>query len=281
MKHLKTLVSVVVALTFMFIPMSATTNAATKNMYVHFINVGQGDSIYIKAPNGEDILIDGGNKDGSDVVAYLKKQKVKDIEFMIATHPDADHIGGLDEVLKAFPVKSVYAPKVSHTSQAYKDFLTAVKNKKLMIKTAKADVTLSIKGVTAKFVGPVKTYSTSDTNDWSAVLKITYGKNSFLFTGDAEAKAEADMIKAKKDLRADVLKVGHHGAKTSTSTAFLNAVKPKYAVISVGKNSYGHPTKEVLNRLKAAKVTVYRTDQKGTIVFTSNGSKLSVKTEKR
>jgi competence protein ComEC len=281
MKHLKTLVSVVVALTFMFIPMSATTNATTKNMYVHFINVGQGDSIYIKAPNGEDILIDGGNKDGSDLVAYLKKQKVKDIEFMIATHPDADHIGGLDEVLKAFPVKSVYAPKVSHTSQAYKDFLTAVKNKKLTIKTAKADVTLSIKGVTAKFVGPVKTYSTSDTNDWSAVLKITYGKNSFLFTGDAEAKAEADMIKAKKDLRADVLKVGHHGAKTSTSTAFLNAVKPKYAVISVGKNSYGHPTKEVLNRLKAAKVTVYRTDQKGTIVFTSNGSKLSVKTEKR
>ncbi|OAT73768.1 ComEC/Rec2 family competence protein [Parageobacillus thermoglucosidasius] len=267
----------------MLIPIGTTTktDAATKNIYVHFINVGQGDSIYIKAPNGEDILIDGGNKDGSDVVAYLKKQKVKDIEFMIATHPDADHIGGLDEVLKAFPVKNVYAPKVSHTSQAYKDFLTAVKNKKLTIKTAKADVTLSIKGVTAKFVGPVKAYSTSDTNDWSAVLKITYGKNSFLFTGDAETKAETDMIKAKKDLRADVLKVGHHGAKTSTSTAFLNAVKPKYAVISVGKNSYGHPTKEVLNRLKAAKVTVYRTDQKGTIVFTSNGSTLSVKTERR
>ncbi|BBW97212.1 ComEC/Rec2 family competence protein [Geobacillus icigianus] len=281
MKQLKVLVSLVVALVLAVIPLSGATNAATKNMYVHFINVGQGDSIYIKAPNGEDILIDGGNKDGSDVVAYLKKQKVKDIEFMIATHPDADHIGGLDEVLKAFPVKNVYAPKVSHTSQAYKDFLTAVKNKKLTIKTAKADVTLSIKGVTAKFVGPVKAYSTSDTNDWSAVLKITYGKNSFLFTGDAETKAETDMIKAKKDLRADVLKVGHHGAKTSTSTTFLNAVKPKYAVISVGKNSYGHPTKEVLNRLKAAKVTVYRTDQKGTIVFTSNGSTLSLKTERR
>nr|WP_230457130.1 ComEC/Rec2 family competence protein [Parageobacillus thermoglucosidasius] len=265
----------------MLVPMSATTNAATKNLYVHFINVGQGDSIYIKAPNGEDIIIDGGNKDGSDVVAYLKKQKVKDIEFMIATHPDADHIGGLDEVLKAFPVKNVYAPKVSHTSQAYKDFLTAVKNKKLTIKTAQANVTLPIKGVTAKFVGPVKTYSKSDTNDWSAVLRLAYGKNAFLFTGDAEFKAESDMIKAKQPLKADVLKVGHHGAKTSTSTAFLNAVKPKYAVISVGKNSYGHPTKEVLNRLKAAKVTVYRTDQKGTIVFTSNGSTLSVKTERR
>jgi competence protein ComEC len=281
MRHLKALVSAVVATIFMLVPMSTTTNAVTKNLYVHFINVGQGDSIYIKAPNGEDILIDGGNKDGSDVVAYLKKQKVKDIEFMIATHPDADHIGGLDEVLKAFPVKNVYAPKVSHTSQAYKDFLTAVKNRKLTIKTAQANVTLPIKGVTAKFVGPVKTYSKSDTNDWSAVLRLAYGKNAFLFTGDAEFKAESDMIKAKQPLKADVLKVGHHGAKTSTSTAFLNAVKPKYAVISVGKNSYGHPTKEVLNRLKVAKVTVYRTDQKGTIVFTSNGSTLSVKTERR
>ncbi|MED3733522.1 ComEC/Rec2 family competence protein [Geobacillus stearothermophilus] len=281
MRQLKAVLSIIVTFVFMLVPTNSISNAATKTLSVHFINVGQGDSIYIKAPNGEDILIDGGNKDGSDVVAYLKKQKVKDIEFMIATHPDADHIGGLDEVLKAFPVKNVYAPKVSHTSQAYKDFLTAVKNKKLTIKTAQANVTLPIKGVTAKFVGPVKTYSKSDTNDWSAVLRLAYGKNAFLFTGDAEFKAESDMIKAKQPLKADVLKVGHHGAKTSTSTAFLNAVKPKYAVISVGKNSYGHPTKEVLNRLKAAKVTVYRTDQKGTIVFTSNGSTLSVKTERR
>jgi competence protein ComEC len=276
MKQLKLFVSFVVAFFFIVVPMSGTTSAATKNMYVHFINVGQGDSIYIKAPNGEDILIDGGNKDGSDVVAYLKKQKVKDIEFMIATHPDADHIGGLDEVLKAFPVKNVYAPKVSHTSQAYKEFLTAVKNKKLTIKTAKADVTLPVKGINAKFVGPVKTYSNSDLNDWSAVLKITYGKKSFLFTGDAEARAEADMVKAKKDLRADVLKVGHHGAKTSTSTTFLKAVKPTYAVISVGKNnSYGHPTSEVLNRLKSYKVNIFRTDKQGTIIATTNGTTLT------
>ncbi|GAB6892148.1 ComEC/Rec2 family competence protein [Geobacillus stearothermophilus] len=274
MRKIKMLMVAVIVFMIAILP-GIVTDAAPKNMYVHFINVGQGDSIYIKAPNGEDILIDGGNKDGSDVVAYLKKQKVKDIEIMIATHPDADHIGGLDEVLKAFPVKSVYAPRVGSTTQAYKDFLVAVKNKKLTIKVAKADVVLPIKGVTAKFVGPVKSYSTSDTNDWSAVLKVTYGKKSFLFTGDAETRAEADMVKAKKDLRADVLKVGHHGAKTSTSATLLKAVKPSYAVISVGKNSYGHPTSEVLNRLKSYKVKVFRTDKQGTIIATTNGTTLT------
>lgn len=259
---------------------STPTTAATKTTTVHFMDVGQGDGTYIKTAGGDDVIIDAGNKDGSDVVAYLKKQKVKDIEVMIATHPDADHIGGLDEVLKAFKVKSVYAPKVSHTSQAYKDFLLAVKREGLTIKTAKKDVKVPLKGVSAKFVAPVKTYSKSDLNDWSAVLRLVQGKKSFLFTGDAEAKSEADMIKSKETLRANVLKVGHHGAKTSSSSAFIKAVNPQYSVISVGKkNHYGHPTKEVLNRLKKTKV--YRTDQKGAIVFTTNGSTLTVKTEKK
>jgi competence protein ComEC len=276
MRHLKALVSAVVATIFMLVPMSATTNAATKNMYVHFINVGQGDSIYIKAPNGEDVLIDGGNNNqGDDVVAYLKKQKVDDVEIMIATHPDADHIGGLDTVLSAFRVEQVYAPRVSHTTQTYKDFLNAVKREGLKIKTAQKGVSLGLKGVSAVFVGPVKSYSTSDTNDWSAVLKLTYGKKSFLFTGDAEFKSESDMIKSKQNLRADVLKVGHHGAKTSTSTSFLKVVKPTYAVISVGKNSYGHPTSEVLNRLKSYKVNIFRTDKQGHIIAKTNGSSLS------
>ena len=254
----------------------ASSKAATPPLYVHYINVGQGDSIYIKTPAGADILIDGGNNDkGDDVVTYLKKQHVDDIEVMIATHPDADHIGGLDTVLKAYKVEQVYAPRVSHTSQTYKDFLTAVKNEGLTIKTAQKGVSLGLKGVTAVFVGPVKSYSTDDTNDWSAVLKLTYGKRSFLFTGDAETKAESDMIASKQNLRADVLKVGHHGAKTSTSEAFLNAVKPTYAVISVGKgNSYGHPTAEVLNRLKAHKINIFRTDLQGTIIIKTDGTNL-------
>lgn len=245
--------------------------AALGYLRVHYINAGQGDSIYIKTPNGDDILIDGGNRDGSDIVAYLKKQGVKDIEVMISTHPDADHMGGLDEVLKAFKVKSVYAPKVSHTTQVYKDFLLAVQKQKLKIKTVQKGLVIPLKGVSAKFVAPVKTYSKSDLNNWSAVLRLSYGSKSFLFTGDAELKSETDMLQSKQTLSSTVLKVGHHGAKTSTSSAFLKAVKPSFAILSVGKNSYGHPTAEVVNRLKANKVKVFRTDKQGSIIATTNG----------
>ncbi|MDA1674711.1 ComEC/Rec2 family competence protein [Bacillus cereus group sp. TH152-1LC] len=248
--------------------------AATKGLSVHFINVGQGDSIYIKTPNGDDILIDGGNRDGKAVIAYLKKQKVNDIEVMISTHPDADHMGGLDDVLKAFKVKSVYAPKVSHTTKVYKDFLAAVKKQGLTIKTAKKGVAINLKGVSAKFIAPVKNYSKNDLNDWSAVLKLTYGNKSFLFTGDAELKSETDMINSKQNIASTVLKVGHHGAKTSTSDKFLKVVKPSYAVVSVGKNSYGHPTSVVINRLKAKKIKIFRTDKQGSIVATTDGKSL-------
>lgn len=255
--------------------------SAAASIKVHYIDVGQGDAIYIKMPSGEDVIIDGGNKGKGDaIVAYLKKQKVDDIEVLISTHPDADHIGGLDEILDAYRVDNVYAPKVKHTTQAYKDFLQAVKREGKTIKTAQVGVSLPIKGVSAKFVGPVKSYSNSDLNNWSAVLHVTYKKNTFLFTGDAEHVAEKDMMAKKQTLRADVLKVGHHGAKTSTSSTFLNVVKPKYAILSVGKNSYGHPTSEVVTNLKRVKATTLRTDKNGTIIITGNGSSYAVKKSK-
>lgn len=221
------------------VPNAIQAEAATPTIKVHFIDVGQGDAIYIKAPSGEDILIDAGNKGkGKTVVNYLKKMKVKDIEIMIASHSDADNIGGLPEVMNSIKVKSLYAPQNSNTTAAYKNFVNTAKKKKLTIKNAKAGVKLPIKGVTAQFVGPVKTYGKTDRNNWSAVLHVTYKKNTFLFTGDAQTKAENDMIKAKKKLRADVLKVSTQGSKAATSKAFVNVVKPKYAIISVGKNGY-------------------------------------------
>ncbi len=264
-----------------FLVMPHSEVSAASSIKVHYIDIGQGDAIYIKMPSGEDVIIDGGNKGkGDTIVAYLKKQKVDDIEVLISTHPDADHIGGLDEILDAYRVENVYAPKVKHTTQAYKDFLQAVKREGKTIKTAQMGVSLPIKGVSAKFVGPVKSYSNSDLNNWSAVLHVTYKKNTFLFTGDAEHVAEKDMTAKKQTLRADVLKVGHHGAKTSTSSAFLNVVKPKYAILSVGKNSYGHPTSEVVTNLKRVKATTLRTDKNGTIIITGNGSSYTVKKSK-
>ena len=150
----------------------------------------------------------------------------------------------------------------------------------MQIKTVKKGTTIKLKGVKATFLAPLKSYSKSDLNNWSAILKLTYGNRSFLFTGDAETKSEEDMINSKQNVLADVLKVGHHGAKTSTSDKFLKKVKPKHAVISVGKqNKYGHPDKTVLNRLKNNNVNVYRTDKQGSIVATTDGNKLTFNTK--
>ncbi|AIS61544.1 ComEC/Rec2 family competence protein [Listeria ivanovii] len=259
------------------IPNSIQVEAATPSIKVHFIDVGQGDAIYIKAPSGEDILIDAGNKGkGKTVVNYLKKLKVKDIEIMIASHPDADNIGGLPEVMNSIKVKSLYAPNFRNITAAYKNFVNTAKKKKLTIKNAKAGVKLPVKGVTAQFVGPVKSYGKTDRNNWSAVLHLTYKKNTFLFTGDAQIKAEKDMIKAKKKLRADVLKVSTQGSKNATSSTFVNVVKPKYAIISVGNNGYDHPNSQTVKTLTRAKAKVYQTNKNKTIVVTGNGSSYKV-----
>ncbi|SDX38141.1 Metal-dependent hydrolase, beta-lactamase superfamily II [Marininema mesophilum] len=248
------------------------TQAESKKLIVRFIDVGQGDSALIQFPSGKTMLIDGGEKEeGSSLVKKLKKWKIKKIDILVATHPHPDHIGGLISVLSSISVNSVYAPKVSDNTDTYREFLKRVKSKRLTIKTAKANITLSVgKDATAKMIAPVKAYINGRINDWSAVVKVTHGKNSFLFTGDAESKAESDMVNSKQPLTANVLKVAHHGAKSSSTTAFLNKAKPKYAIISVGKNSYGHPDNGVLERLKKAGATVYRTDNKGDIIVSSD-----------
>ncbi|MCM3292421.1 MBL fold metallo-hydrolase [Paenibacillus sp. MER 180] len=253
----------------------------TGTLQVYYLDVGQGDSTLIRTPNGQNVLIDGGtNGQGENVVNYLKQYGVKELEAVIATHPDADHIGGLDTVIDAIPVKSVYAPRVSHTTKTYKDFLMAVKNRGLKIKAAKAGLELPLDGVTAEFLAPVGDYG-KDLNAWSAVLKVTYKNTSYLFSGDAERKSETDMVNSGANLKADVYKVGHHGSDTSTSAEFLKAIHPTYAVISVGKdNKYGHPKDVVMDRLNEARVKVFRTDEQGTIVSTSNGNTITFETER-
>lgn len=245
-------------------------------LIVHYIDVGQADSILVQLPN-ENILIDAGNNDdGNLVVNYLKQQGVKRLGYVIGTHPHEDHAGGLDVVIKSFEVGKVYLPKVSHTTKTYEDLLLAIKNKGLKVTEAKGGVKLDVDpGVTAELLAPKGT-GYDDLNNYSAVLRLTFGNTSFLFTGDAEDVSEAEMLQAGYNLKADVLKVGHHGSSSSTSLAFLKTVSPKYAVISAGKgNKYDHPHSETLTKLAAAGVQVFRTDLMGTIVATSDGENIT------
>jgi len=241
-----------------------------RNLVVHFLDVGQADSIFIQLPNGENMLIDGGEANNADsILMYLQSHDVTTIDYLVASHPHADHIGGLPAIIDAMEILNIYMPRVSHTTRTFERLLISIQDNGLMIDQAIAGISiLSIPGLEVDIVAPVRE-DYRDHNDHSAVIKITFGRTSFLFMGDAEGASEEHI---KADISADVLKVGHHGSRSSTSEAFLSRVSPLYAVISVGSdNPYGHPRDEVLTRLANTNVEVYRTDIDGTIVFTSDG----------
>jgi len=245
-----------------------------RNLTVHFIDVGQADSILILLPNGENMLIDGGeSRNANDIMMYMHSHDVASIDYLVASHPHADHIGGLPAIIDTFDIVNIYMPRVSHTTVTFERLLTSIQNKGLQIDEAKTGVNiLSLPELTVDIIAPARD-DYKDHNDHSAVIKLTYGTTSFLFMGDAEGTSESHIT---EDVSSDVLKVGHHGSKTSTTAAFLHNVSPSYAVICVGKNSYGHPTDEVLSRLDNANVEVYRTDMVGTIVFTSDGESIII-----
>ncbi|ERM92882.1 ComEC/Rec2 family competence protein [Caldanaerobacter subterraneus] len=249
----------------------------SSKLVVSFIDVGQGDSIFIKTPSDKTMLIDAGTPEmGERVVNYIKKQGVRKIDVLVGTHPHTDHIGGLPEVIQNFDISKFYMPKVTTTTSAFENVLKAAKAKKLPIYVAKAGVTLYLgTEIEAKMLAPNSSYY-EDLNNYSAVIKITYGDTAFLFTGDAEKESEREMLNENYNLKADVLKVGHHGSSSSSSWSFLKEVRPKYAVISCGKNNeYGHPHRETLEKLSELGITVYRTDECGTIVAVSDGKTVS------
>ncbi|KJS23238.1 MAG: hypothetical protein VR72_02270 [Clostridiaceae bacterium BRH_c20a] len=253
-------------------------STSTDYLEVHYLDVGQGDSTLIMLPDGQTILIDAGcNSAGKGVVDYLKKLDIKLVDHVIGTHPHEDHIGGLDVVINSFNIGKVYLPKVSHTSKSFEDLLLAIKNKGLKVTEAKGGIALNIGDrATAVFVAP-NSSNYPDLNNYSAVVKLIYGDNSFLFTGDAEEKSEGEiLLQSRTQLKIDILKVGHHGSSTSTSQPFLDIVAPKYAVISVGKeNDYGHPHQEIIKRLEEKGVQYFRTDLQGPIIVQSNGKDIS------
>ena len=260
---------------------TSLTEAVEGDVSVHFIDVGQGDSILIRTGE-KTLLIDAGeNGRGEDVLTYLKEQGISKLDFAIGTHPHSDHIGGLDEVMQAVEVDMLLMPYIPQetipTTKAYEEVMLTALEQGVQVQEASAGETFALAdGVTLSILGPVREYE--DLNNFSVVAKLEYGKASFLFTGDAETQAEEDLIaQYGEKLDSDVLKLGHHGSSTSTSRAFLEAASPQYAVICCGKdNSYGHPHKETLELLWAFSTPYYTTEQNGSVVFTTDGERIGV-----
>lgn len=268
-------------------PAQVTQNFIDKDadLSVHYIDVGQGDCSLI-VYGDETLLIDAGEAEyGSIVTDYIASLGITQLDYVVATHPHSDHIGGLPQVIREFDIENVIAPKVSDemipTSSVYEDFLLSLKEKGLRLKAAKpgnvysmADINKENDNTSFEILGPVGN-DYEDLNDWSVILRLDHGDTSFIFTGDAERKAELDVLGSGADVSADVLKTGHHGSSSSTCEDFLTAVSPKIAIIQCGNgNSYGHPHAQVTELFDEYAVEYFRTDAEGTIVVYSDGKQV-------
>ena len=248
---------------------------------VHFIDVGQGDSILIQI-NDKNMLIDAGdNRAGNPVVSYLKDNGVTELDVVVATHAHADHIGGMVTILNNFKVNRFIDSGNPHTTKTYEGMLLAIDQKNVPFSLAEAGQTIALdQSVTIEVLNPGKL--TGNLNDDSVVLKMTYGDVSFLFTGDAEAHAEGKMVAAGYDIGSDILKVAHHGSRSSTTQEFLQKVDPDVCIIMVGSNNrYGHPHQEIIDRLDLFGCEVYRTDLEGDIVVKTDGKEYTVETQNK
>ena len=255
-------------------PTLSRESSGDESLIVHFLDVGQADCALVES-GGAYLLIDGGNRGDSDlVVSFLEQQGVEELAAVVCTHAHEDHVGGLPAVLAVYPTGAVYAPTRTYASQVFDDFVYYADQQGLEITIPSPGDSWMLGAAEVTVLGPVKSYA--ETNDTSLVLRVELGDTAFLFTGDMETTAETDLLDYWEEepelLKADVLKVGHHGSDTSTGYRLLYQVAPEYAVISVGAgNSYGHPHEEPLSRLEQAGVMVLRTDALGTIQAVSDG----------
>ena len=246
---------------------------------VQYLDVGQGDSELVQC-DGHYMLIDGGTSKYSDkIYATLKAQDITALDYIVNTHPHEDHVGGLSGALQFATVKTALSPVKSYDGEGFKDFVKYLKKQGVSITVPSPGDTFTLGSASVTVLGPIE--DSDDPNDLSIVLRVVYGDTSFLFVGDAQTSEENDILASGRTVKSDVLKVGHHGSETSTGADFLAAVAPKYAVIEVGdSNSYNHPNQGTLDRLKAAGVTLFRTDLQGTITCTSDGKALTFQTGK-
>lgn len=255
----------------------ADDNALLK---VHFIDVGQGDGILLES-KGEFVLIDAGEKEyGDTVLKYIKKRNAKSLKYVIATHPHSDHIGGLAKVINGIDTENFITVETDQSTRTWLNVLKAVDKNDVNYIDAEVGSTYSFGEASFTILAPLSD-NYNGYNNYSVVTMVECGDIRFLMTGDAEKESEKEMLEAKEDLRADVLKLGHHGSSTSSTAAFLKAVNPAYAIISCGKNNdYGHPHKETIKKLKLMGCTYLRTDTMGTIVAATDGEHLSFSTDK-
>jgi beta-lactamase superfamily II metal-dependent hydrolase len=263
-----------------------TTNAQNtytpsgQNLTIHFLDVDQGDSILIEYDN-KALLIDAAeNNQGEVVTDYLQDQEISTLDYVVATHPHSDHIGGMDDVLNNFQVEHFVDSGYAHTSKTYENMLTTIDQKNIPFEVVQAGQKINFDSdVEIEVLNPGTTYS-DELNENSVVLKVTYGETSFLLMGDAGLESEENIMEAGYDLDSDILKVGHHASASGSGATFISAVSPEISIIEVGAgNSYGHPHDEILDRLQKAS-KVYRTDLDGTIIVTTDGSTYTVMTEK-
>ena len=255
---------------------SAAPNSESK-LIVHFLDVGQGDSIFIELPNGKTMLVDAGeNYHGQGIIDYVQTIGYHKLDYVVATHPHEDHIGSMPYIVRNFEIGSIYMPDVTANTATFESLLKAIKAKGLRVKNGRTGVHIIKDGeLTADIIAPDKP-DESNLNNSSIVLLLTFGNVSYLLTGDAETK-ELNAIRA--DMHATVLKAGHHGSNTSTTQTLLKKISPSVTVISCGKNNdYGHPHAEVLKMLKSVNSSVYRTDRDQTVIVATDGSSLTVST---
>lgn len=246
---------------------------------VHYLDVGQGDSIFIELPNNETMLIDAAETYQSEnIINYLKNLNYQKIDYVIGTHPHTDHIGGLKDIINTFEIGKIYMPKVVSTTKTYESLLMAIKDKNLKINTAKAGTSIiDTDALKINILAPNNSTYT-ELNNYSVVTKITYGSTKFLFMGDAEKLSENEI---KENVTADVIKIGHHGSNTSSSIDFIKKVNAKYGIISVGlKNKYNLPKEETITNWEKSGTKIYLTSTNGTIRASSDGTNIKIESEK-
>lgn len=252
-----------------------TTGSGTY-LEVHFIDVGQGDATLIRQGEHAMLIDAGDNSKGTAVQSYLQSQKIEKLDYVIGTHPDSDHIGGMDVILYKIDWDMVMMPELEKDTRTYEDVVKVIQDKNKKITVPVPGETYSLGEAEFTIVCPQKAEYGENSNNYSIGLRITFGENSFLFTGDAEEASEEDMLKSGMELSADVFKAAHHGSDTANTEEFLKAVQPKTVVISCGEgNSYGHPRAAVMNELRQMGIEVYRTDEQGTIVAYCDGEEIT------